>query len=318
MQRLVVAIVGAAWLTGCAPETGESESGATSTTTSTMGTSGDAPTSSTSGDAPTSSTTASSGDSTGEPAMCPEVEPIAEDEFAARFAEAICAQKEACGCSGGFACAGTFKQQFEAVQQYAIDNSLHFDPECAQQTLVSAVLHRACRLESDFEGPFAECGWVYDCPVFRGDAPTGGACDGEVEVDAGAYSNDCAHEDDYCHTIDTLTCGPTDSTPLELDDTCMTPEFAPLGICGEGLRCSLESLVCVPVVGEGEACGDFAMCDVDLLCEVGACQPRRPAGDACEHSGHCLSLTCEGGACRDEPVICLVDSPSDLLFSWTL
>lgn len=314
MQRLVVAIVGAVWLIGCAPETGGSESGATSTTTSTMGTSGDAPTSSTSGDAPTSSATDTTGDSTGEPAMCPEVEPIAEDEFAARFAEAICAQKEACGCSGGFACAGTFKQQFEAVQQYAVDNALHFDPECARQILVSTVLHRGCRLKSDYYGPLAECGW--GCSVFRGDAPSGGACE-NPDTDPSAYINMCAEKGEYCDILDTLTCVPPPII-LELGDVCMTAEFALLGTCSEGLRCSIESLVCVPVVGEGEACGDFAACDRRLLCEAGACQPQRPAGDACEHNGHCLSLICEDGACLDEPVICLVDSPSDLLYPFTL
>lgn len=309
MQRLVVAIACAAWLTGCESGVGASTDAGTSTEattstatpTSTTGTSADAPT--------------TTGDSTGEPAMCPQIEPIAEDEFAARFAEAICAQKEACGCGGEFACVGAVKLQFEAVQQYAADKSLRFEPECAQELLASAVLHRGCRRESDFYGPLGECGW--GCAVFRGDVPTGGACE-NADADFYAYSNMCAAEGEYCQLLEDLTCDTSNLTPLAPGEACMTADYASLGVCGDGHRCSSESRVCVPQVGEGEACGDFAVCIAGLLCEAGVCEPRRDSGAACESDAQCLSSACDAGACRDEPVICLVDSPSDLLYNFTL
>ncbi|WAS94447.1 hypothetical protein [Nannocystis punicea] len=247
--------------------------------------------------------------------MCPTIATIAEDEFAARFAAAICDQKAACGCGGGADCVAALEPRFEAVLQYARDNSLQYDAACATELLTGSVLHRGCGLESDYYGPVFECGGR--CKVFRGDIPSGGACT-RPENDVSAYVHECAAADEYCQGEGTLTCQTYDLPTMQLGETCMDAEYNDLGWCAEELWCSFESLVCVPLVGEGEACGAHAECSVDLFCGAGVCRRQRPGGDACEDDLQCGSSVCLDGACRDEPVICLVDSPSDLRYSFTL
>ncbi|MCY1059281.1 hypothetical protein [Nannocystis sp. SCPEA4] len=247
--------------------------------------------------------------------VCPTASAIAEDEFAARFAAAVCAQKAACGCGGGADCVAVFEPQFEAVRQYARDNSMEYDPACATNLLTSSVLLRGCGLESDYEEPFAQCGG--DCEVFRGDIPSGGACT-DVETDVSAYIQECAAPDEYCDGLETLTCGTFDLPTMQLGETCMDTEYNFLGSCVPGLSCSFDSLVCVPEVGEGEACGDLADCSFELFCGAGVCQRQRAGGEACEDDLQCETLVCLGGACRDERVICLVNSPSDLRYSFSL
>lgn len=248
---------------------------------------------------------------------CPVVPTIAEQEFAARFTAAICAQKAACGCGGAADCVVRLRPEFEAVQAYARDNSLQFDSVCAVEILTSLVYQRGCGLESEFYRPFSRCGG--HCEVFRGDVPSGGTCP-ELDTDVAAYANSCAAADEYCDILDTFTCVTFEDLPtMQIGQTCAEEDGNDLGECAEGLTCSVESNICVPEVGAGEACDDDpTVCEVGLFCDAGMCAPRRLAGEACDGNSQCESVACMNGVCRDEPVICLVDQPSDLMFRFTM
>ncbi|MFZ6180175.1 hypothetical protein [Nannocystis pusilla] len=249
--------------------------------------------------------------------MCPAVPTIAEDEFAARFTAAVCAQKAACGCGGGVDCVVRLRPKFEAVQKYARDHSWEYDPACALEILASAVYRRGCGLESEFYEPFSQCGG--HCEVFRGDVPSGGACP-DLDTDVAAYADSCAEADEYCDILDTFTCMTSGELPImQVGQTCAEDSGNDLGECAEGLTCSVESNTCVPEVGAGEACADDpTVCEFGLFCDAGLCAPRRLAGEACDDNLQCEALACMNGVCRDEPVICLVDEPSDLVFRFTI
>ncbi|MCY0988825.1 hypothetical protein OV203_16940 [Nannocystis sp. ILAH1] len=252
----------------------------------------------------------------GDEAMCPAVPTIAEEEFAARFTAAVCAQKAACGCGGGVDCVVRLRPKFDAVQKYARDNSLEYDPECAREILTSAVYRRGCGLESEFYRPFSQCGGY--CEVFRGDVTSGGACP-NLDTDVAAYSNSCAAADEYCDIFDTLTCKSFEDLPtMQIGQTCVEENGNDLGECAEGLTCSYESNTCVPEVGAGEACDEPTVCELGLFCDNGVCAPERLAGEACDGGEQCETVACMNGVCRDEPVICLVDTPADLMWPFML
>jgi hypothetical protein len=202
------------------------------------------------------------------------------------------------------------------VQAYARDNSLQFDAACAVDVLTSLVYHRGCGLESEFHRPFSQCGGR--CEVFRGDVPSGGACP-ELDTDVAAYADSCAAADEACDILDTFTCVTLDLPIMQIGQTCAEENGDDLGECAEGLTCSVESNTCVPEVGAGEACADDpTVCEVGLFCDAGLCAPRRLAGEACDSNSQCEAVACMNGVCRDEPVICLVDQPSDLVFRFTI
>jgi hypothetical protein len=251
-----------------------------------------------------------------EAAMCPAVPTIAEGEFAARFTAAICAQKAACGCGGGADCVARLRPKFEAVQAYARDNSLEYDPACAREILTSAVYQRGCGLESDFYEPFSQCGG--HCEVFRGDVPSGGACPA-LDDDVAAYFAPCAEADELCDILDTFTCKSLELPTMQLGQTCVEDNGNDLGWCAAGLTCGFESNTCVPEVGEGAACDvDPTVCELGLFCDDGVCAPERVAGEACAGGDQCETFACMNGVCRDEPVICLVDAPADLVWPFML
>ncbi|WP_434420702.1 DUF7107 domain-containing protein [Nannocystis pusilla] len=209
------------------------------------------------------------------------------------------------------------RPKFEAVQKYARDHSLQYDPACAREILTSAVYRRGCGLESVFDEPFWECGGL--CQVFRGHVPSGEACP-DLDTDLSAFVESCAEADEFCDILDTFTCKPFDDLPtMQIGQTCMDEDANDLGECAEGLACSFDSYECVPEVGEGEACGDDpAVCEGALICDGGVCVASRPSGAACDSPYQCETVACMNGVCRDEPVICLVDEPSDLVFGFNL
>lgn len=314
MNRLRCLTTCAALLGACGPEPGTNSS-----TTSETGDAGSSATTPITGDA--SSTTITP--TTGEAVACePDGGPVPEASFAARFAEAVCAQKAACACEVAPDCVESFTAQFAAVQQFAADNGLHYDEKCAGDTLVDAIEARGCALASDFHGSFMCTPRVeIGCDVYRGDVPTGGECP-NYPPDVSAYCDGCADEDDYCHFSDTVFCGPELDRPVVgPGEACISPDNNVIADCGDGSECNPFTRVCDFPAAEGEACdGPFAIqCAGLLWCDAQqTCRAPRPQGEVCEDSVECESGTCEDGVCTDFVTICRVDEPSDLLYVFTL
>ncbi|WAS89883.1 hypothetical protein [Nannocystis punicea] len=248
---------------------------------------------------------------------CMELTPIREEEFAARFAHAVCGQKAACGCALPPDCVDRFARQFEAVRTYARIHAPHYDGACAAAVLADTVETRGCNVKSQFyQHDWCQLG----CEVFRGDVPHGRGCGESVSTDLAAFIDVCADPGDACGILGTRTCESLDAIPtVGRGDECLSSDSATLSNCEEGLWCNYDSRVCVPEVGIGENCGDFAECTYDAWCDAQAvCQPALAHGEPCDGNRQCLSLTCTGGRCDDYVILCRVDSPSDLLFPFTL
>jgi len=246
---------------------------------------------------------------------CAALVPIAEDEFAARFAAAVCGQKATCGCDLDPRCVDVFTRQFEAVRRYARATAPHYDAACAAAVLHDAVDVRGCARKSHY---YAGQSCQIGCDVFRGDVPPGGACGETPALDSAAFINVCADAGQACGILGTPTCDSLDAVPtVGRGEECLSADYETLSDCEQGLWCNYASRVCVPEVAVGQPCGDFAECSAVAWCD-GTCQPAKADGAPCDNDVECTSLVCEGRACDDFVVACRVDSPSDLLYPFTL
>lgn len=65
--------------------------------------------------------------------------------------------------------------------------------------------------------------------------------------------------------------------------------------CPDGQKCVNDK--CLPIVGLGENCGDFAVCSRDASCLNGHCRLPSGAGDPCSSSTECGKLECINDIC---------------------
>ncbi|MDC0675263.1 hypothetical protein [Nannocystis radixulma] len=249
---------------------------------------------------------------------CPDLVPIPEDEFAARFGAAVCGEKAACGCDLAPGCATHFSALFEAVRRVARGSAPHYDPVCAAAVLHDTLAARGCATRSEYYDDHDGCS--RGCQVFRGDVPPGGPCGAFTSIDVAAFADVCAGADMACGVLGTPTCEARSAIPtVARGERCLSADGKTLFACEAGTWCSAESRVCVPEVGFGEKCGRFAECSPAAWCsQDGECLPLKPHGAACQGPRECAALTCERGRCNDFVIACRVDSPADLLFPFTM
>ncbi|MBZ5711651.1 hypothetical protein [Nannocystis pusilla] len=249
---------------------------------------------------------------------CPDLVPIAEDEFAARFAAAVCGEKAACGCDLDPRCVTRFSALFEAVRSAARGGAPHYDPVCAAAVLHDKVAARGCATRSEYHDDQGACS--RGCEVFRGDVPPGGLCGEFASLDVAAFADVCAGVDMACGVLGTASCEQRGAIPtVGRGEVCLSADGKTLFACEAGSWCSAASRVCVPEVGFGQKCGRFAECSPDAWCsQDGECLPLKAHGAACQRDRECAALTCEQGRCNDFVIACRVDSPADLLFPFTL
>jgi hypothetical protein len=247
--------------------------------------------------------------STGEPGYCaPSEGPISADEFASRFAETLCAQKEACGCEVDFGCAGVLSQSFQTIADFAAEHGLAFDGECAAHMLSVTVATRGCAPRSRYFDAPALC-WNR-CTPFQGDVPSGGACEGMKEGLLSPYVDSCAGEESCQYEG---SCGIYEPELLQEGDVCFSPMSGLLGRCEDGTGCNYDTTKCVKLMPEGESCADGLLCDYSTWCNPQfVCQARLEAGEPCTDFRQCNSLRCSDGACSDTIFVCEVDEAHDL------
>jgi hypothetical protein len=168
----------------------------------------------------------------------------------------------------------------------------------------------------------AECARIFAPAVAEG-----GACASDadcVDIDnepATCFANDGPDGEGGFDVSITGTC---ERVPA-LNEACAFEG----GVCESGLFCS-SALVCLPLAGEGEPCGDTP-CELGLRC-LGTCAPLVPSGqdpavNACAFdedcaSGLCVEVQVEAapdvfiviGLCTDAPAI----DPLDVRFDFCL
>ena len=114
--------------------------------------------------------------------------------------------------------------------------------------------------------------------------------------------------------LDQSTC---DSTPSACSEV-LVPLVAEDGECTNSSECisgncvaTAEGSVCRPLPGDGDPC--TTACAAGFYCDVFAaaptCQPSRAAGEACDSSIQCASVSCADGLCvaLETPAICRLD-----------
>ena len=227
---------------------------------------------------------------TSDPFSCEGLEPIPEDVFPERIAEAVCAQKAACGCTPGememSQCQG-WAQFFSDARAYAAENGRIYDGLCVARKL-QVLAHAGCS-QSDYE-KIDDCG---DCPIYISPIATGEPCEDGVFVDVAA----CADPNDYCHygTCQTIAkegelC-PQGSYQCEAGTVCDgDAEICQSARAGE--PCVLN-LLAMPECAEGFWCSEY-----DLQC-----RSFTPIGAPCNDESECQDQ-CLDHVCTDNERVC--------------
>jgi hypothetical protein len=190
-----------------------------------------------------------------------------------RLAEAVCTARAICGCADGrFTSVEACQADIAAVVDSAIANGVTIDDGCFESVLDSELLLE-CR-----GGPPPMEGYA-SCLMGSGSKNEGETC---------TLYNFVADRVSDCK--DGLRCwgGTCASTfgpypPLEAGDSCYRDKG-----CGTfDLYCAKSDLRCHPTRGLGEACDDYAGCQISSYCKdlgetgVGTCSERGESGSAC-------------------------------------
>ncbi|HEY0135814.1 MAG TPA: hypothetical protein VGB85_17135 [Nannocystis sp.] len=253
----------------------------------------------------------STGGGTGGLDACdPELPAIAEEEFAERFAAAICEQKAACGCAPEFACETYFVDELAAVREQAQAAGLAYDGVCAARKLVGLVEQHGCEMASQVEiGPTC----AFECAVYRGDIPPGNECP-VLPMPNGflmsRFIEDCAAPG-TCDYYYELVC----TSPLPVvgpGEACRDQNAEEIATCEPGHSCDFAQRECVPSLGPGDPCAEQS-CPYPLYCsEAELCTAPGETGASCTQKGECLSQRCGDAGCEDWVWICEVAEIVDL------
>jgi hypothetical protein len=217
------------------------------------------------------------------------------DDAAERYAEAICAPYERCGCIGeGFEDVGSCRNEAEALF-HEVEHMPHveFDAECFDRFL-EHVEQRGCMGLYDSE-PVGSL----PCQPFRGTLPSGSACqsdpyrEGLGDIDPGSCAGNGRCLGGRCG-------GP--APEVELGQRCGHG----LAVrCGQGRYCSRDG-TCHEQVELGQPCDTPAAC---VLGSRNYCAGARPESDAL---GECVARIEAEGVCDPQDIgACVLGSSCD-------
>lgn len=231
-------------------------------------------------------------------ASCGEEQTESPDDRGIRqYVEAYCEVMFSCDCtersfSTPAACQDVMYRPLRLGQLAARAAGLSWDEDCLQAHIEN-VEQTACE-----KAPLTRQ-W---CSYLHGDKVEGEPCTSYNS--AGTGMNDCAQG---------LLCfgrcyNPDDPDPAFLLDegaSCFQQGDGPLGVCGEGLTCHLDTYRCTRLSELGEACSHPRLC-TEGYCDGGVCVPPKAEGEACNEWYECGSgLLCTEQACRpyaDAPI----------------
>ena len=301
MQKWAATVGWALVLAGCGPAPGNDDGSGTSSEGATQATE-PTPTGTGTGDPTTG------GGTGGLDACDPELPGIAEDEFAERFAAAICAQKLACGCAMASPCEESLVGEFAEIRDHARAGGLTYDGVCAARKLTALVQDRGCSMASELDDVPA-C--AEDCTVYRGDVAAGQSCPhlGGNAFLLSRFIEDCAAPGacDYNYTLVCI------SLPVVgVGEACRGDSSAEIATCEPGHTCHFEQRKCVPDLGPGDSCAEQS-CPSPLVCsQAELCVAPGGTGASCTDKAQCVSQRCGDAGCEDWLWICEVVEATDL------
>lgn len=258
--------------------------------------------------------------------------PVSPATYCSRFADAVCAAREGCGCD----VTGCRDEQLAGCLRIAVSpgvaaaiaaGTILFDAAAADAQLAAlATAAPAC------EHPFAALGWDYGGirtrgGVLEGTLDAGADCDPDLIL-----ANECI--DGWCPDPDRdgvgsciryvglgEPCGGRREcfdlrAPVDSTDDVTSPSYwlaCVGGICVEqladGESCDLDTdclsnrcdaSLCEPLLADGEACAVAGDCQ-SARCEGGTCIARVVAGGSCSFPNDCVTGYCGAGACSVPP-----------------
>ena len=231
----------------------------------------------------------------------PALAPLPEDEFAERFATAICEQKAACGCEVDFSCALDYVAGFASIREDGANIGLTYDGACAARKLAGLVQARGCVMASAIDLTPA-C--TLDCLIYRGTVPVASACELPPQLLTAFLADTCAAPGSCSGTA----CEPPLPTVAD-GQPCVTP----LARCEPGSACDYaDSKTCEPQVGAGESCVGASVCGPRFFCADGTCLERKPGDEPCDTPEQCASRSCTNKLCDDWVWICEVAEGVDI------
>lgn len=218
--------------------------------------------------------------------------PVAESDFAASYAQAMCDLLNKCcitdfnvsaGCGPQGAPTGTYVyRKYDPAQGGACIAAIRsFAPTClATQSKVAPCL-----------------------ALYVGTLAIGAPC--QASEDCSGYSTG----DAYCYSdfpFSSASCQPT----AKAGEPCLgnyVSRVSGARKCGAGLYCG-ESTQCTPLAGLGQACDPAYLsssCEPSLRCDRASpkCTSKATAGASCTVNSDCIDGKCTNGACQGPIVI---------------
>lgn len=227
--------------------------------------------------------------------LCAKGPMIAEADFPASFANAICGGRELCGCPSAN-CVSTVTASLMTVAMNAQSKGFDYSPDCAAGWLATLNAHLpTCSHRS------IGCGFS-PCRVYSGHAVNGAECQHYSDV----YTGDCAGTLECGFSEPTFTCVEGQLPAVQVDDPCFDANIDWfIGECPDGAFCdSGASDKCIPNRVEGDMCVS-GRCGGNLYCSVdNQCVAQKDVGVACDSLFECATLECTNGVCTSTPWVC--------------
>jgi hypothetical protein len=223
-----------------------------------------------------------------------------QDEYAGRFAHAVCDQMESCcqqngltfdhgNCvlgGAGFVQAGVDQAEIHHAQ---------YDSKAADACVAGAAWLAASCLPTGADPGIAQaCG-----SVFVGTKSPGEACTSDF---------DCAPGDEgrgkcYAQSSDGSGVCVLMYSPAQQGDTCLAQSgMAPPRVLADcersDLQCDQGSATCKPLTAIGAGCPGFTTCVKDAYCDANQiCAKRKASGEDCSKDLECAIGACISGKC---------------------
>jgi hypothetical protein len=220
------------------------------------------------------------------------------DDVCARTGQPVCDIRQPCCMqTGGYDNAGCLAHtNAECANdvQAVREGRETFHPEKIDPCLAKLKdLYAGTSCYVTFDLIYAAAQVIADCRIFEGSLPAGSACERDSQCQPGGANTftSCDSTQKVCKTTQLLAA----SAPCTIEDGLPS-------ICSKGLYCDADftktpaSGTCKTATPLGEACDATKANDLECgfgnYCNAGACAAGKSAGNACQSSLECQSLTC--------------------------
>lgn len=224
------------------------------------------------------------------------------NDAAARYAAAICAAEQQCGCQL-YASRHDCELDIAAAFEQATAAAASFDEACFESILVNP----------DLQGCVDTDGAELGCVAIVGSASAGEPCDRDPRLYFAMSGGTCGAGMICDLATSRCTQDPPGWPDKQPGDPCVKHHLAS---CGLDLYCETNG-TCQPRTLEGDPCDEPHECEVGAYCAyaAGACTPRHELGEACDPAdmNPCkyvvISTSVETTWCSPQTSICDANNP---------